>query len=339
MGAKVTRDDVAKAAGVSTATVSRVFNHLGTVDKELSRRVLAVANNLNYTPNAVARSLKTRETCQLAYIVGGFSNPIYAEVASAFQGEAFRHGYTINLCIADESFDSYMDIFMRHRVDGILFGSLPQELDPEKLKVLADFGIPLVVNCTVTVKNDMVSVVDTDFEDGVNQALEHLVSLGHKRIGYVDGIGRGTNYDIRYKAFVKFQLDHNLPFNTDHVVFNEAEGKHDNETGYLLMKALLDRVPDITAVMCTNDFMALGAMNAIRDRGLKIPEDISIVGYDNIVFGELTAPKLTTVHLPKSEIGVKAVELIVRMRSGEKSLSEKLPAKLIVRESTGPVRP
>ena len=325
---------MAKAAGVSTATVSRVFNQVGSVNEELREKVYAVARELDYKPNAIARSLKTKETKQLAYIVEDISNPVYSEIAMGFQNEAFKHGYIVNLCIADELLDKYIESFVNHRIEGILIGSMPKSLKPEKIKKLADFGISIVVNRTLDVDNDKVSMLDSDFESGINQAMTHLVELGHRKIGYINGIGRGTEYDVRYKTFVKYILDKNLPFDTNYAAFNESGMRHDYRTGHILMDELLDRKTDITAVMCTNDFMALGASIAIQKRGIRVPEDISIIGYDNIIFSEATYPQLTTVNMPKFELGVRAVELILRQRNGGKGVYEKLPAELIIRGST-----
>lgn len=332
---KITRNEVAKHAGVSSATVSRVFNNKASVDEMLRQRVLSVARELDYKPNAIARSLKTNETKQLAYIVEDISNPIFSEVAVGFQSEAFKHGYIVNLCVADELLDRYLENFVNHRIEGILVGSMPKSLKSEKLEKLADYGISIVVNKAVNINNDRISVLDSDFEDGINQAVMHLLELGHSKIGYLDGKGKGTEYDVRYKTFVNCLLDNNIFFDTNNIVFNELGMKEDFKTGHILMDELLDRKTDITAVMCTNDFMALGAAVAIQKKGIRIPDDISIIGYDNIIFSEATYPQLTTINQPKFELGVRAVELILKQRNGEPGVYEKLPARLIVRGSTG----
>lgn len=332
---KITRNEVAKAAGVSTATVSRVFNQISSVDEELRAKVLAVARELDYKPNAIARSLKTKETKQLAYIVDDISNPLYSEVAVGFQQEAMKHGYMVNLCIADEILDKYLESFINHRIEGILVGSMPKKLNLEKLENLARYGIAIVMNRAIKSDSAKISILDSDFEEGISKAMIHLCGLGHRKIGYIDGLGRDTEYDIRYKTYVKFILDNNLPFDTNYVVFNESGTKTDFRTGHALMEELLNRKTDLTAVMCTNDFMALGAMIAIQKRGLKIPKDISVVGYDNIIFSEATFPGLTTVNLPKFELGVRAVELIMLKKNGNPGVYEKLPTDLVIRGSTG----
>lgn len=322
-------------AGVSTATVSRVFNMVGSVNDEMREKVLAVARELDYQPNAIARSLKTNETKQLAYIVDDILNPVYSEVAAGFQQAAFKHGYMVNLCVADEILDKHLESFVNHRIEGILVGSLPKNLNPERLRKLADYGISIVVNRAINLNNSKICIIDSDFENGINQAMAHLCELGHRKIGYIDGSSRGTEYDIRYKSYVRFILDNNLAFDTNYVVFNEVGLKENYKTGYVLMEELLNKNTGITAVMCTNDFMALGAMVAIQRRGLKIPADISVIGYDNILFSEAVFPGLTTVNLPKLQLGERAVELIIQQRKGIPGVKEMLPAELVIRDSTG----
>ena len=298
--------DVAKMAGVSTTTVSHVINKTRFVAKETEEAVMQAIKSLKYSPSAVARSLKVNTTKSIGMIVTTSESPYFAEIIHAVEDHCYRQGYSLFLCNTQndpEKIKNHVEMLTKKRVDGLLV--MCSEYTQHSLDVLSGFSsVPMVVmDWGPNVDTDIIE--DNSFTGGYI-ATKHLIDCGHKAIGLIAGELDKTTARTRYEGFVKAMNEANLPIHENWIM----EGFFEPEDGYECMNRILvqDNLP--TAVFCCNDVMALGAISAITEKGLRVPDDISIIGYDNIHSSRFYAPPLTTIHQSKSRLGAQAVNLL-----------------------------
>ena len=298
--------DVAKMAGVSTTTVSHVINKTRFVAKETEEAVMQAIKNLKYSPSAVARSLKVNTTKSIGMIVTTSESPYFAEIIHAVEDHCYRQGYSLFLCNTQndpEKIKNHVEMLTKKRVDGLLV--MCSEYTQHSLDVLSGFSsVPMVVmDWGPNADTDIIE--DNSFNGGYI-ATKHLIDCGHKAIGLIAGELDKTTARTRYEGFVKAMNEANLPIHENWIM----EGFFEPEDGYECMNRILvqDNLP--TAVFCCNDVMALGAISAITEKGLRVPDDISIIGYDNIHSSRFYAPPLTTIHQSKSRLGAQAVNLL-----------------------------
>ena len=323
--------DVAKMAGVSTTTVSHVINKTRFVAQETESLVLQAIKDLNYSPSAVARSLKVNTTKSIGMIVTTSEAPYFAEIIHAVEEHCYRQGYSLFLCNTQnnaEKIKNHLEMLAKKRVDGILV--MCSEYLPDSLNLLHSFeNIPMVVmDWGPNVHTDI--ILDNSF-DGGYLATKHLIENGHKYIGIIAGELTKTTAKTRYEGFIHAMKEAGLTVNPNWVM----EGFFEPEDGYECMNKILSQDNPPTAVFCCNDVMALGAISAIGEKGLRVPEDISIIGYDNIHASRFYSPPLTTVHQSKSRLGVQAVNLLferINHKSDQKEKIEIYP-ELVVRKS------
>ena len=298
--------DVAKMAGVSTTTVSHVINKTRFVAKETEEAVMQAIKSLKYSPSAVARSLKVNTTKSIGMIVTTSESPYFAEIIHAVEDHCYRQGYSLFLCNTQndpEKIKNHVEMLTKKRVDGLLV--MCSEYTQHSLDVLSGFSsVPMVVmDWGPNADTDIIE--DNSFNGGYI-ATKHLIDCGHKAIGLIAGEFDKTTARTRYEGFVKAMNEANLPIHENWIM----EGFFEPEDGYECMNKILvqDNLP--TAVFCCNDVMALGAISAITEKGLRVPDDISIIGYDNIHSSRFYAPPLTTIHQSKSRLGAQAVNLL-----------------------------
>lgn len=298
--------DVAKMAGVSTTTVSHVINKTRFVAKETEEAVMQAIKSLKYSPSAVARSLKVNTTKSIGMIVTTSESPYFAEIIHAVEDHCYRQGYSLFLCNTQndpEKIKNHVEMLTKKRVDGLLV--MCSEYTQHSLDVLSGFSsVPMVVmDWGPNADTDIIE--DNSFNGGYI-ATKHLIDCGHKAIGLIAGELDKTTARTRYEGFVKAMNEANLPIHENWIM----EGFFEPEDGYECMNRILvqDNLP--TAVFCCNDVMALGAISAITEKGLRVPDDISIIGYDNIHSSRFYAPPLTTIHQSKSRLGAQAVNLL-----------------------------
>ena len=323
--------DVAKMAGVSTTTVSHVINKTRFVAQETESLVLQAIKDLNYSPSAVARSLKVNTTKSIGMIVTTSEAPYFAEIIHAVEEHCYRQGYSLFLCNTQnnaEKIKNHLEMLAKKRVDGILV--MCSEYFPDSLNLLHSVeNIPMVVmDWGPNVHTDI--ILDNSF-DGGYLATKHLIENGHKYIGIIAGELTKTTAKTRYEGFIHAMKEAGLTVNPNWVM----EGFFEPEDGYECMNKILSQDNLPTAVFCCNDVMALGAISAIGEKGLRVPEDISIIGYDNIHASRFYSPPLTTVHQSKSRLGVQAVNLLferINHKSDQKEKIEIYP-ELVVRKS------
>ena len=326
--------DVAKMAGVSTTTVSHVINKTRFVAKETEEAVMQAIKSLKYSPSAVARSLKVNTTKSIGMIVTTSESPYFAEIIHAVEDHCYRQGYSLFLCNTQndpEKIKNHVEMLAKKRVDGLLV--MCSEYTQHSLDVLSSFSsVPMVV-MDWGPNTDTDIIEDNSFTGGY-LATKHLIDCGHKEIGLIAGELDKTTARTRYEGFVKAMNEANLPIRENWIM----EGFFEPEDGYECMNKILAQDSLPTAVFCCNDVMALGAISAITEKGLRVPDDISIIGYDNIHSSRFYAPPLTTIHQSKSRLGAQAVNLLFeRIANKDNDNHEKhriaIHPELVIRKS------
>lgn len=329
----VTIKDIARRAGVSIATVSRVINNKSEgVGRETREKILDIVKELNYYPNRIARGLVTKKTNILGLILPDISNPFFPSLARGVEDTASRYGYNMILCNTDnkkEKEETYISVLKENNVDGILYTSVIRQKD-KNVKKLLQSKIPFVLlDRSINVRD--IPKVFTDGVSGMQQMINYLIENGHRRIAYISGPKSNSSTEQRLKGYRKALGDAGI--SADHTIMKDGDYKI--SSGYKNMLELLDEGGNFSAVACANDLMAVGALEALKDRGIKVPEEMSITGYDDIYIADVTSPKLTTVAQPKYEMGCIAAELLVKLVQGEE-ISERevvLQPSLVIRES------
>jgi LacI family transcriptional regulator len=330
-----TQADVARRAGVSQATVSYVLNNntVIAVPDETRRRIQDAIRDLGYIPDRAARSLRTRKTYTLAGVIPDITNPFYPAFERGIQDLADQHGYDLIMYNTDGSAEKELKSLrsvQQGRVDGLI--AVLFHLNARDLMPLLDMNIA-VVRLEATFKPAGPAPIDNLCVDNIaaaRRAVEYLIDKGHQRIGMLTGErGPGANRLLGYQqalAARRIPLEDELIRSSD---FNVAGG-------YVGMRELLGLAQRPAAVFAANDLMAMGAMQAIRAAGLRIPQDVAVVGFDNIPAAELVTPALTTVNQFQEQLGRRAAQLLLERFDGlgpEGGRSEELPAELVVRES------
>ena len=340
--------DVAERARVSTATVSRVLAGLGHARPETEARVLAAARDLEYRPSGVARSLKRRSTETLGLIVTDIENPYFPELVRAVEDAARAEGYAILLCNADddpERESGYLELLVERRVDGLLIAA--SGLGSRHLEWLASAPLPVVLINTSAAGIDLPSI-HSDNRAGSRLAARYLLDLGHRRFGYLMPPPRNLDGPLRLAGVRDALADAGL--DPDSITI--ASGAPLVGGGEASMLELLDRAPGMTAVLAYNDLMAIGALRAARRRGRRVPDEISVVGFDDVALAAYVDPPLTTLSQSTAEMGYWAVaRLAERLRARDASAPDDpderdgaqapapalmLPVRLEIRGSTGP---
>lgn len=319
----VTISDVAKAAGVSPSTVSRVLTRPERVDAETRARIVEQIERLGYKVNRAARGLVTGRTSNLAVIVADLANPFFPDIVKGIQLRAQRHNLTTLLADSGEDPDAELNLVgtLAPQVDGIvLCGSRMSDEQLAKARQLA----PLVLVNRSTAGYPAVTV---DNVDGMRQAIRHLRALRHRRIGYVGGPEGSRSHHDRLAGAHRAAADNGIEL--------VELGNVDPSFGGGAAAADPVLLAEVTAVLTYNDVIAIGLMHRLVSYGVRVPDEISIVGFDDIPLGEMTYPPLTTVRFPRREAGEAAVDRLLRVLDGEPDDdTAPLPTELVVRGST-----
>lgn len=324
---------VAKRAKVSTATVSRVLNNVGSVKSATRQRVLKAAKDLNYQPNMHARMLARGSTRTLGMIVSNLDNPFFLDVFRS--AEAGAHAKGFEMVVANTGYDAEqlmksLRLMIARRVAGLAI--IVSETDDEIRDELARNQIPVVLY-DARAANHKMSSVRVDYATGIRTAVKYLFEVGHRRMAFVSHHATLGPLSIREKAF-RETVEAFAPA----VSWTSRSGVDGLEGGRLATQGILDSGFRPTAVVCVNDLMAFGAIRAIRDHGLRVPEDISVTGFDNIKLAEYCYPMLTTLHIPRDRIGqMVADSLLTDIESEELQQRDMLiTPEFVLRESAGP---
>jgi DNA-binding LacI/PurR family transcriptional regulator len=327
---------IAKRARVSTATVSRTLNQNGAVRPETARRVWRAAAELNYYPNSNARALVSGRSRLLGLIVSDITNPFFPELVRQFETLALDRRYDLILTSTDyqtERMTVCLRRMLERKVDGVAL--MTSEMDEGLIEELSRRGVPLVFMDVGQVGPRM-SHVMMDYANGIRQAVDHVVALGHRRIAFISGPLALHSARTRQDAFVE-RLAHHAIALDKHLL---KESTHTAEGGQHAMEALLRSSRRPTAIVCSNDWTAVGALHAIDAAGLRVPEDISVVGFDDTPLASYTRPPLTTVRMSAADIGRTACTALFNLIDDKQEPGAQLqiPTSLIVRASTAKPR-
>src|SRR5512139_688597 len=324
--------EVAEFAGVSYATVSHVINNTRVVSPETRQRVLDAMAELNYRPNALARSLRQGKTNTLGLVLPDSANPFFAEISRSIEDEAFNKGYSVFLCNTEldtqrELF--YVDVLSKKQVDGIIFVAAGDQAD--SLDFLAREGMPVVM-IDRNLPNVQVDAVLPNHQLGGFLATQHLLRLGHRRIACIAGPSSITPSAERITGYRNALEQADIPYDEKLVI----RGDYHSQSGMDITHSILQMDPSPTAIFALNDLMDLGALRAAAEAGCSVPGDLAVVGYDDLELSQFTNPPLTTIAQPKKEIGLQAVSLLVERISQNNRPPRRLvlPPELIVRRST-----
>ena len=323
---------IARRANVSTATVSRTLNQSGPVKPATARKVWRAVSALNYHPNSHARALVSGRSRLIGLIVSDISNPFFPELIRSFEGMAAEQHYDLLVTSTDYQtarMTTCLRRMLERKVDGIAM--MTSEMDVGLLKELSRRGVPMVFMDVGQVGPKM-SHVSMAYGSGIQQAVDHLVELGHKRIAFISGPLDLHSARTRRPAFLEGMRKHGLKPEPALV----REGTHTAEGGQKVMTTLLRSKKPPTAIVASNDWTAIGALHAIGAAGLRVPQDISIVGFDDIPLVSYTNPALTTVRMSAAEVGATAFQALFSLIGGDRLEGDtyQVPTKLIVRDST-----
>jgi len=335
----VTIKDVARRAGVSIATVSYVLNESAPISEATRQRVLAAAAELGYRPSAIARGLRARESRTIGYSwhqrPPDYWHPILDRFLYSMAETAEAQGYhilTFTHSSHDRPWQAYEDLILTGRVDGFVLSETNE--NDERIRYLLDRGFPFVAFGRANDTWDF-PYVDVDGEAGVRMAVEHLLSLGHRRIGLIAWPETSLTGRYRYQGYVRALQAAGVPFDPGWVVRTEHTEAAGRRAMHTLLSLPADRRP--TAVVAVSDLMAIGAMNALYEDGLVPGRDVAVIGFDDIPTAQYLRPPLTTLRQPIAEVGRRVVDMLLTLIRGE-ALSERgvlLPPELIVRDSSG----
>ena len=329
---RITIEDVAKAAGVSRQTVSRAINDKGEISRETKERVMQAVQKLGYRPNRLAQSMVTQRTHTIGLVLGNITNPFFPEVTRGVQDMAQANDYNVFLCNTDDKADVEMQMLRSlaaQGVDGIILFS--HQANEDDLRTFADTYHPIVVINRI-LHHPHVSILMVDNDRGGKLAADYFISQGHQRMGVLTNSHSSLSQVRRIGGFRRQLQACGLIFTDDHIVAALAN----LDGGYLGAKQLLERHPDTTAIFTYNDLMALGAMRACRELNRPVPEEIAIIGFDDISLARMTTPSLSSIHVDKYAIGQKAINRLFSMLEFPQKQFPllELNVKLIVRESS-----
>jgi DNA-binding LacI/PurR family transcriptional regulator len=332
-----TIDDVAKHAGVSIATVSRVLNGGGGVGDETRKRVEAAMAALDYQPNPAARSLRSNRSRIIGLLVSDIQNPFFAGLIRGVEDEALRHEYSLILCNTNESpqrEQQYLDVLYTERVAGVIVVPTREQLGEDTLKRFRERGVP-VVAVDRRVKDRDVDAVLTDNLRGSYEGVAHLIANGYRRIGVITGPLSVTTGRDRLEGYRQALREAGIALDPA----LERSGPFTVASGRESAAQLLDLTPAPDAIFATNNLLTLGTLHAVHDRNLSVPGDVALVGYDDIQWAELGTVSLTTIKQPVYELGsTAALRLFHRMNNPTAQSRHEiiLAPTLLVRGSSAP---
>ena len=324
--------DVAKEAGVSIATVSRVLNDIDVVNEETKKKVLDAIKKLGYRPNIVARSLKTQRTKTIGILIPDISSQIYPEIVRGAEDVANIYDYNVILCNSDldvEKEKEYLKVLKEKMVDGVLYMS--SSLDDEIVDLVNELDLKTVLVESKDKEGQLPSVT-IDNAKATYDATKYLLDKGAKKVAFI-GIKKDTNnaWSNRYVGYENALKDANISINEEHLYFDTLKTKTGHE-GVLHILQSKDR-PD--AIVCASDEIAMGAVNALRENNISVPNDVSVIGFNNIYAASVFYPKLTTISQPVYDMGSIAMRMLIKLIN-QKTIEEGhyvLDHQLIVRDS------
>lgn len=325
---EVTIKDIAEHTGVSYATVSRTLNHLSGVSPATRDKVLAAAEEMGYRPNIHARSLKTNKTNTIALILPDISNPFFADIAYAVDEYAFKHGYTTIVCNTNWNVEiekKHLDQLQNQRVDGIIYkpaGKKPVDL--------SNVSIPSVILSCIAGDNQ--NYIEIDNYKGGQIVADHLIACGYQHFSFIGGTRDSQSNGIRIDGYCTRLKERGREITDDHIVY----GGFSVESGYQMAKQLMTKFPDIDGIFCGNDVIALGVLQYLMEINKLIPEEVGVVGFDDILLAGLPQIQMTTVAQPRNQMGMLSAEMLINTIDNKENPKHHvmLEPELVVRRST-----
>ncbi len=327
-----TMKDIARLAGVSTSTVSHVINKSRFVSDEIAERVNNAAQQLNYAPSALARSLKMNRTKTIGMLVTTSTNPFFGEVVKGVERSCYHQGYNLILCNTEgdnQRMKASINTLLQKRVDGLLL--MCSTLEGERLDVFDRYpDIPVVVMDWGPILFASDKIQDNSLQGGY-MAAKYLIECGHREIGCITGPLIRHQAQMRYEGYKRALAEAGIAINPDWIVESDFEC----EGGYQAFEKLYQRGKLPSALFVSNDMMAMGVIQAASQRGLRVPDDLSLIGYDDVHIAKFMTPSLTTIHQPKYRLGKAAVDtLLYRLENPDTTAQVvQLEPTLVVRNS------
>jgi LacI family transcriptional regulator len=328
-------EDVARRSGVSTATVSRVLNGVDTVKSSTRSRVMKAVTELKYHPNLHARSLAGGRSRTIGVIVSNLDNPFFLDVYRAVEEDCHSHGYEVivaNTAYRPEQLTASIRLMLGRRVAGL--ATIVSEMDGAIVHELTECRLPIVFYDVGTAGGN-ITKIRVNYRRGVERIVEYLASMGHRQLAFVGHHAVLGPIDERRRAL----------FDTVQVACPDATIRMVAESdsldgGRQAVREILSSGPAPTAIICVNDLMAVGALKELRERGIRVPQDVSVTGFDNIKLSEFCYPALTTVHIPRDRIGHTLFTSLAPDTKGANTLGKEfvIEPEFVVRDSTGPAR-
>jgi LacI family transcriptional regulator/LacI family sucrose operon transcriptional repressor len=319
--------DVAKLAGVSPSTVSRVMNNTARVDEEKRKRVLDAIEQTGFQPNELARALFKQSSRIIGVIVSSIVNPFFSEMVRAIEEEAFEYGYRILICDSNGNVEKEkMNIHMLNQMkaDGLIMMAQSEMTS----QIIKDCQMPVVVLDRRVSGDNVIASVYSDHYGGGRKAAQHLLDCGCKHLVCVRGPQNASSGKDRYVGYRDFCREFNI---AEQII----EGDYSYDKSLETANAILEQYPDVDGIFACNDMAAFAICKVLQEKGYHVPEDIQVVGYDNIMFSRLFAPEITTIHQPIHEMGQLAVRIIVQHINGEEyEKNNNFDVELIERQST-----
>ncbi|MCL5985692.1 MAG: LacI family transcriptional regulator [Actinobacteria bacterium] len=337
---KITIKDIARITHVSTATVSRVLNNIeGHCSEDTKKKILDTVKNLNYSPDHFAVSLKSRTSKSIGLIVPEMHS-FFSEVFNGAQEVASANSYSLLMANSNYSADleeKLIKNLKQKRVDGIIITI--GLMENKNLKELRKDGMPIVL-IERFIEDDQIPAIVIDLKQMTKDAMDHLYQLGHRRIGYISAPLDMVSLIDRHEGYKEFLKLHNIKYDPEIVVIDKSIQKNLLEPGYELIKKIIAKGNLPTAFLIISDTVSIAAIKAFKENGYKIPDDVSIIGFDGLNISAFTDPPLTTITQPRYEMGKKAMEVLLKLIEGKEPSGKDilLHASLTVRNTTAPVK-
>ncbi len=331
---RVTIKDIADIAGVSVATVSLALNNCKSISKNTSFKIHAIAEKLNYTPSALARGLVKKKTNTIGLIVSDITDPFYADLARGVEDKAFENGYCVMLCNSDNQPDkekTYINLLTEQHIAVLII--VPVENDVKSVSIASKANIP-VIFADRKISDSTISSVSANNHKGAYEGIHHLIQLKHTKIACIASISFNfSTISERLRGYKAVLSDNSISYDERYISLSNGRIDGGITSTYSLLKLL----PKPTAIFAMSDVVAFGVIEALMKEGYKIPEDISVLGFDNIYYSEFFRVPLTTVHQPKYEMGEIIFNLCLEKIKNKKDIYKEivLDTRLIIRESSG----
>lgn len=337
---KITIEDVAREAGVSTATVSRVINNNYPVAEQTRIRVEKIISELEFTPNALAKGLMLKKTLSIGVIIPSVLNPYFLQVVKQIENYCKEKGYMTLLCHAElpEEEQEYIKNLSVRSVDGIILvdGTTENRINGYYEKIAKTLPLVLINGLHQGVKCNFVMA---DQETGTLDALKYLYALGHRNIGFVSGDNSEVHsYVLKEKVYKGFLKEKSLPFDDMNIMYLAGELENDSlnvAAAREMLKQRLEKPNPPTAIFASNDIMAIALISGAKELGFHVPDDLSIIGFDNSFLAQITSPQLTTVDINTRQLGMVAAKMLIDIIENEKKDYEKviINTNLVIRDS------